>query len=62
MTAPDGINVPSWVCNDSQRTVVTTEIITVGLDLAKSAFQGMEPMALVERSYEEAAASLVFVA
>ncbi|MCU9850262.1 hypothetical protein OEZ60_19935, partial [Defluviimonas sp. WL0024] len=38
VTAPDGINVPRWVCNDPQRRAVMSEIITVGLDLAKNVF------------------------
>ncbi len=37
---PDGIDVPRWVCNDPQRRAVMSEIITVGLDLAKNVFQG----------------------
>jgi hypothetical protein len=28
---PDGICVPGWVCEDPQRGVVTSEIVTVGL-------------------------------
>jgi hypothetical protein len=39
VAAPDGINVPKWVCYDPQRRTVTSEIITVGLDLAKNVFQ-----------------------
>ncbi len=38
---PDGIDfVPRWVCNDPQKErEVMSDIITVGLDLAKSVFQ-----------------------
>jgi len=36
---PDGICVPRWVCKDPQRGAVMSEIITVGLDLAKNVFQ-----------------------
>jgi hypothetical protein len=39
VTAPDGINVRRWVCDDPQRRAVMSEIITVGLDLAKNVFQ-----------------------
>ena len=39
VTAPDGISVPRWVCNDPQKRTVMSEIITVGLDLAKNVFQ-----------------------
>lgn len=39
VTAPDGIDVPRWVCDDPQRRTVMSEIITVGLDLAKNVFQ-----------------------
>ncbi len=31
--------MPRWVCNDPQRGAVISEIITVGLDLAKNVFQ-----------------------
>ena len=31
--------MPRWVCDDPQRRAVTSEIIAVGLDLAKNAFQ-----------------------
>ena len=31
--------MPRWVCNDPQRRAVLSEIITVGLDLAKNVFQ-----------------------
>lgn len=31
--------MPRWVCNDPQRRAVTSEIITVGLDLAKTVLQ-----------------------
>jgi hypothetical protein len=33
--AADGINVPRWVCNDPQGRPVVSEIITVGLAVAK---------------------------
>src|SRR6056297_1772719 len=39
VTAPDGISVPRWVCNDPHRRAVMAEITTVGLDLAKNVFQ-----------------------
>lgn len=39
VTAPDGIEVPRWVCEDPRRRTVMSEIITVGLDLAKNVFQ-----------------------
>lgn len=39
VTAPDGICVPRWVCEDPQRGAVMSEIITVGFDLAKNVFQ-----------------------
>jgi transposase len=39
VTAPDDIYVPRWVCEDPQRGAVMSEIITVGLDLAKNVFQ-----------------------
>jgi len=36
VTAPDGIDVPIWVKNDTQRRAVMSEIVTFGLDLAKN--------------------------
>lgn len=39
VTAPDGICVPRWVCNDPQRRAVMLETITVRLDLTKNVFQ-----------------------
>lgn len=39
VTAPNGICVPRWVSNDPQTRAVMSEIITVGLDLAKKVFQ-----------------------
>lgn len=39
MTAPDGIDVPRWVCNDPHRGAVMSDVTTVGLDLAKNVFQ-----------------------
>jgi hypothetical protein len=39
VTAPDGICVPRWVCEDPQGRAVMSEIITVGLDLAENVFQ-----------------------
>ena len=42
MTAPDGINVPRWVCDDPQWRTVMSEIITVRLDVAKHVFQAPE--------------------
>ncbi|KPP99079.1 MAG: hypothetical protein HLUCCA12_17800 [Rhodobacteraceae bacterium HLUCCA12] len=41
VTAPDGIFVPRWVCDDPQRRTVMSEITTVGLDLAKNVFQAI---------------------
>ena len=38
-SSPDGIDVPGWVCDDPQRGTVMSEIIMVGLDLAKNVFQ-----------------------
>jgi hypothetical protein len=35
---PDGINVPTWDCDDPKRRTVMAEIITVGLDLASNVF------------------------
>jgi hypothetical protein len=39
VTAPDGIDVPRWVCEEPQRGMVMLEIPTVGLDLAKNVFE-----------------------
>ena len=36
---PDGIDLPRLDCEDPQRRTVMSEIITVGLDLAKNVFQ-----------------------
>ena len=39
VTAPHGVDAPRWVSNDSRRRAVRSEIITIGLDLAKNVFQ-----------------------
>lgn len=36
LTAPGGIDLPRWVCNDPQRRPVMSNITAVGLDLAKN--------------------------
>jgi hypothetical protein len=35
----NGFDVPRWVCSDPLRRALMSEIITVGLDLAKYVFQ-----------------------
>jgi len=36
VTAPDGLNVPRWVCEVQKRGAVMSQIITVGIDLANN--------------------------
>lgn len=39
MTAPAGIDVLRWVYEDPQRRKVMSEVVTVGLNLAKNVLQ-----------------------
>ena len=38
-TPPDGIDVPEWRCSSPLEEASVSEIITIGIDLAKSVFQ-----------------------
>lgn len=38
VTAPDGVDVPRWVCDDPQKRTVMSGISTVRLDLAETVF------------------------
>jgi hypothetical protein len=41
MLPSDGIDVPGRICDDPQRRTVMTEIMMVGVDLAKNVFHAL---------------------